>query len=278
LKSLGWLGQLRKGDRCPSELSLDRLVLGECGAIQRIFLRRHVQRCSQCLRDVAMREKGLLAFPELDARAVVERLHEKLSGTELPGSAREVLESADPAHRSVTSGSSAWLATPRMVFGAAVLLLVLGLFLQWRSPRGGDDPAVRSKGALAFEVFRERGEEQEQVESGGVFLPGDRLRFGVHLPRAGHLMIVGVEKTGRVYPCFPTGGDLASRPTATLKDGVLPGAILLDESQGAEWLYLVLCSKPFSLSGLRASASGALSAPDECAYTRFLMNKQLIRP
>ena len=225
-----------------------------------------------------MREKGLLAFPELDARAVVERLHEKLTGTELPGSAREVLEAAEPAGHPVTSGAGAWLTPSRLVLGAAAALLLLGLFSYGPFPGDGGDGGVRSKGALSLEVYCERNTQQELVESGGVFLPGDRLRFGVHLPRAGHLMIVGVEKTGRVYPCFPTGGDLASRPTATLKDGVLPGAILLDESQGEEWIFLVLCTKPFTLSGLRASASGALSAPDECAYTRFLMNKQLIRP
>ncbi|MEM6731048.1 MAG: hypothetical protein AAF658_05805, partial [Myxococcota bacterium] len=61
-----------KDDRCPSDLTLDRFVLGELEGEERDAVARACAECASCQERLAMREAGFDYFKELDADRVFE--------------------------------------------------------------------------------------------------------------------------------------------------------------------------------------------------------------
>jgi hypothetical protein len=134
------------------------------------------------------------------------------------------------------------------------------------------DGAVRRKGAgLTMSVYRERGGQVEEALSGDAFAAGDRLRFEVELPHPGQLMIVGVERDGAVFRCYPPADDRSIRDEEVSRH-VLAGAIQLDGSRGREEIHAILCDQPFSIDDVEVR-SGRVVAPRNCTTAPFILDK-----
>jgi len=244
----------RKSD-CPSEAILDRLHWGELDESRAASLRAHLAGCVACQQRMELRRKGFDAFAQLDADGLRARIVEAAAGQAAAG---------PPKRRSLVGS---WLVPA--VAAACALLLVVTVFIQT-----GQRTALRTKGGLALQVFRERDGRVDSPRSQAAFHPGDRLRFGLDLPRDSHVMIVGAEQSGQLYVCFPSDGSRTSRPRPAGRAQQLPGAVRLDASTGTETLHAVVCPRPFSLDELRPNdPAGGLSLPRGCSSCRFVMHK-----
>ena len=71
-------------------------------------------------------------------------------------------------------------------------------------------------------------------------------------------MILGIDSTGEVYPCYPqerTGSAVLIEGGGGLKD--LPTAVQIDETPGAERIVAVLCDGTFTTAELSRSLAAA---------------------
>jgi hypothetical protein len=208
---------------------------------------------------MTVRSQGLAAFPELDAEAMVERLHLALAGDVASASPQPAERARPTVSRSASdalsppvsslpvSGSfsrslsqvvsralSGWLhgrgvwgsaRTLGLATAAATLLLVVASLKwgeSWTGGGEGPDGGVRSKGGLSLRLYVKRGERVSEAASGERFHAGDRVRFEVELPRGGHFMLVGVEVKGTVYAAHPLGKQ-RSIAVGTTAEGTPPG-------------------------------------------------------
>jgi hypothetical protein len=246
---------LERSENCPSEAMLDRLHWGELEPGDQSSIEAHITGCPACKQRMLLRKKGFDAFDEVDPIALRKRIENSTKETVVP--IRWILR-----RRLAAFGAAAAAV-------AAVLLVVVLL----RSPAGHDE--IRAMGGMGLLVFREHDGGVAQAMNGERFFPGDRLRFVVDLPSAGNLMVVGLEQSGRMYMGFPADGSTSSRPVKAGRGQKLAGAIRLDESTGREWIYLVLCEKPFSLGQLRARGAGKIEVPEHCLTRSFEMKKTI---
>jgi len=138
---------------------------------------------------------------------------------------------------------------------------------------GIDRDVVRPKGGLSIALIREHRGEVARVESGETFHPGDRARFEITLPVAGHVRVIGVEAGGAIYPCVPV--DLAAPAPwieATTKPLLLDDTVAFDASLGREQIYVVRCPRPFTVDDLHTRGAD-LDLPAGCESARFSLEK-----
>ncbi len=100
-------------------------------------------------------------------------------------------------------------------------------------------PSVRYKGAFSMQVFAKRGENHFLVKKRQPLTEGDALRFVVTADGPGYLMVVSVDKAGKVWPMYPfEDPQKHPRPWPVAKAGrhELPRSMILDDSLGREWI------------------------------------------
>ena len=144
------------------------------------------------------------------------------------------LESSRPSRR--------WLSLLMPAFGAVAALLVAIIYFV-RQPTE-DEYGV--KGTIALSVFREAQTGQgEMVPPGATLKPGDKVRFEVRAPKDGWVAVLSKDGAGRVTIYYPFGGTAAVRYQTS--EAMLPGAIGLDETPGAETAWVLYGPRPFTL-------------------------------
>ena len=263
------------GPTCPSELMLDRLQLGELGRSAGRRVTEHLASCAACRQRVTRRRQWFSSL-ENDAGALV------LRGIET-GLANSTL-AAERTKSSLRYKLWRNLRQPQLWIGLAAAATVAVLALVWapgmfpadRTPVAAEQVQIKGTG-LGLRVFRERRGTVVELQDGERVQRGDRLRFRINLGTPGEVMIVGVENDSSLYACFPsTSAAAKSEKRHSGDNGLLPGAIALDDSTGAESLHLVSCKLPFTLADLEFSSKRKrLQAPDGCRVTSFRINKVL---
>jgi len=182
---------------CPSEAKLDCFYLKKLSSREMAFIQGHVEECNLCQQRLELRRQEFDAFEGLDATKIGHRIEQSLSEAELSRAARvlEKMEKKEPI-QSNTTYTRRWVALGT-VLGTAMAAGLVVLF--WIVPGQKPDPlskfnGIESKGGLQLSIFRERAGKVNLVLGGDDFFPGDRLRFRISLPFAGHVMIIGVEQ------------------------------------------------------------------------------------
>jgi len=260
---------------CPSELELEQFHLGEGDPIGRAAVKRQVESCAGCTRRMEELTAGFAAFPTLDAPALEARILQGFEG-QLPETLKNHL-ATDVEAKAETKGSWArllgWLNSPNIRYatvgvGVAVLLSVL---MPNTQNKLGIENGIRMKGNLTLKVQRSRGGLVDTVASGEQFQAGDRLRFEVLTPKAGHLLILGKESGGDVYVVYPLKGEgqSAAKPKGRQE---LPEAVELDGSGGTESLYAIFCPEPFNQGDVAFKAADIITKK-KCQSTVFKLNK-----
>jgi hypothetical protein len=118
-------------------------------------------------------------------------------------------------------------------------------------PRGGEE--IRNKGASPLSVVYRRGNaEPLPVVPEHRLKQGDALRFSYAPSKQGYLAILNVDAAGKVTAFYPYDGD---RAVPLESQGWLPGSVVLDATQGPEWLVGVFAAKPFPVAPLAAQLS-----------------------
>jgi hypothetical protein len=118
-------------------------------------------------------------------------------------------------------------------------------------------PAIRFKGSVGFEVHVKRAARSVRVQDGDVLTAGDQLAFIHVLPRARHLLLLGIDDAGAVTRYFPT--DAA--PSVSLVEAgrqQLAVGVELDARKGEERLFALFSDRPLVEAEIRGTMQDAL--------------------
>lgn len=250
----------RRQPDCPSELELDRFEQAELDPARKMVLDAHVPTCPDCQARIAERQALMNAISAPERRRMINH----------------IMEAAAAAATPATPWWRRWLfERPLMpAFAAACAMAIAFISLRGVPELDSGSDGLRTKGALGLTVYREHAGAVELASSGETMAPGDRLRFGIEVPAAGHAMIVGIEASGSAYVCYPTNGSERSAEVSAGRTEALPGAIALDDSTGRESLHLIHCPEPFSLDEVTPIDAGRL-AERGCRLSSFELSKQM---
>jgi hypothetical protein len=261
----------RRGAACLSDLTLDRLALGEISDLQRAPLLAHLSACPAC---------------EGAQRALA---------AERDGFAREVdvpALAADALARAARAPAVSWLRRLRLaltVTAAAAAAAAALLLVPWPGGTLAPDPGqtLRRKGDLSLAVFVKHAEAEGDglLHMGEPLHPGDRLRFQVNSDRDGHLVVLSVDAAAKVSVFYPRSGESAAVHAGGR--GLLPDAIELDGTLGPEVIVALRCPSPLAPQLAAAAARRALDPRQVatrpaaalgpldlgCAETRYELNK-----
>lgn len=223
------------GERCASDLRLDRWLAGELPSAEAREVAAHVARCPRCADRHAHLESERAAFLARAPRFT------------------------PPAPR-----RTRW-QLPALALAAAAAVAVAVL------PREAPD-ATRTKGSehIGFYVKSggsvRRGGPDESVQ------PGDQLRFVYSSSRDRYLAILSLDSAGKTSIYFPAG-ERAERIVAG-SGRPLPNAVELDDVLGTERIVALFCDTPVRLAPLTDSfAKGELSAPSGCVSSELRLRK-----
>ncbi len=252
---------LRPAD-APSEAALDAYVTGEASPAQRAAVAAWAAASAANAEALAARQAGFGGLPGANPQAMSARIEQALAAEARP---------ARPAPR------ARWRwPTVGALLAAGV---AAGLAVWWPGAPPGDPvggagvETVQVKGSLRLRVVRRRGEAVAELVSGDHAQAGDRLRFlATGGPVGGHLLVVGAESDGALFPYVPADGR-ALPASALGEEGALPGAALLDDSSGREWIFLVWCAAPIGLDALGPRSADHLTLPAGCQATPFELHK-----
>lgn len=140
--------------------------------------------------------------------------------------------------------------------GAALAALALAVFagvLLMRPVAG--PPEYAAKGGPVLEVYRKQGDSAVPVRPGDTLGAGETIQFDVKAGASGYVAVLSRDGAGHVTVYYPYGGDAAAAYTPG--QSLLPGAIELDGTPGAESLYALYSPEPFTLSeAVKALESG----------------------
>lgn len=238
---------------CPSDYELDAFWLE--GKPKDHPVQSHLDACERCRERLVEWEQADLKFRAEVFPATEEKVVERLCGSR--------------------TGFWGFLTYPRLAaVSAVVLAVVLAVF--WWHPGERESTYIGIKGTLGLEVFCHRAGQVFRVNAGDRLLPEDRIRFAVSTPGAGYLMIVSVDQRGEVSWFYPLGQVPGGRKE-------LEGSTILDESQGAERIFVLFSEQAFDFETVQAAVSRGLKCsggvlklhelPLELAQNSLLIHK-----
>ncbi|MEN0064255.1 MAG: hypothetical protein AAGA48_19040 [Myxococcota bacterium] len=138
-------------------------------------------------------------------------------------------------------------APPRRWVAPVVTLGSLAAALALWVGRPADPSDFRPKGGeVLLEVWVHDGVEANLLGPEEAVGQGERLGFRLDLDESAYVMVVAVDEQHDRAVVFPRLGDAATWVEAN-EPGLLPVAVVLDDSEGAEWFHSVVCPDPFEL-------------------------------
>jgi hypothetical protein len=255
----------RRNPSCPSDLKLDRWLVGELTPAEERAIALHVEACGFCKpRQAELAESRRVFARDAPPFAALGRPEAR------PSDAREL------ARRPGRSAPSAWLIGASALAAAAAIALAVGK--PWPSPPATDvaSSGTRTKGGVASLGWVVR--RGERVFSGRPEQPlraGDAVRFTVSAREPVYVAVLGLDAGGLVSVYHPEGDQL-SRVEAG-HEQVLPTAIELDAAPGEERLYGVFCASAVSLSAVKLAIQRSPEAPalpSGCTHERWIITKE----
>jgi len=241
--------------RCPSDLELERHLLGEVPAVT-----AHLAECPLC---AARLEE-------------MEREGETFRREVFPATVGEVVARSRPA---VIHLRRRWglLIAPLSAAAAAVIVFL--------ASRPAPDYVGLKGGALALAVYVQTPDGAHAARDGEAVDAAANVRFHVRPARACGLWILSVDASGQVSRLYPAEGDAAGELGEAT---TLPGGARLDGRAGPERVYAVCSPRPLPYAeverAVRAAAGGGAEAvraaralpglPSEAAQATLLLEKR----
>ena len=201
-----------------------------------------------------LRAEGEAFLRTVDVDMEVKRIHQRV-------------ERMTPAKRSwlrwfVPSGA--------LAAAAAVILVVI--------KRGGDDSGrppddLSVKGDdIALVVHRASGDTSKRLASGDAVRAGDRIRFELGGLKPGFVAVIGIDGSGQPTVYHPDGG---AKPTAfDPANRLVPGAIELDATPGAERFFAVYSERPFAFEVVLPALATDAALPAGISKSEIVLQKQ----
>lgn len=259
---------------CPSDLRLDAYCAGESDPSDHETLRLHIKACVRCEREVELRRKGFAAAGGTQ-QAYLARFRNRIDEHDRVRSAPDAGSSNKNDRKSWFLG---WKPAACALVTAGIALIVVARPQPAPKSTQTDHeldssqyPQIRAKGGPSLEVFASRQGHVEQIADDAKLQEGDKLRFRVSLTNPSHIMLIGQEASGALYP-IATAPKQASISMPVGMGQTLDQTIELDDSQGNEALHLVSCGSPFEFE--RVSFTGKdLNSPRDCNLSSIFFEK-----
>jgi hypothetical protein len=222
------------------DLELERHLAGE---LRRDFEREASEADRARLAELRAEHEAFLR--ETDVAAEVAAIHRR--------AARLAPEPRTPWFR--------WLVPVGALAAAAVVLLVF-----WRRTPPDDDLQWKGDG-IGLVIHMQSGASSQRLATNDTVAAGTHIRFQVTAPRRGYVAVIGVDpKTATVY--VPAS---AYDPSGA---GLLPGAIVLDDTPGDERFYAVFASEPFTADAAMAALRDHRALPSGVVHsTEVVLHK-----
>jgi hypothetical protein len=266
-----------------ADLAIDLSLVGELGPAEQAEVDAHLDACGAC-RDRHARAAVFHAVPlappaELflataappgpasdadTSRAPSRRPELRVVRTPVaePPSGDHAFSAADlppaadlPLRPAVRPFRPRWAAVGLGLAAAAAVALAI------RPPVPSDTFTTRGPD-LELEVFRSTPGGAVRLSDGSRVSAGDKLGFRLRSGVEGYAMVVGIDETGTMYPCWPQGPAPAAQHVAPAPaPEVLPTAVTLDATPGAERIVAIRCDMPFSLADLAQPLSDPAKPP-----------------
>jgi hypothetical protein len=256
----------RRSADCPSDLKLDRWLVGELTPVEQRGLQAHVADCGAC----EARRAALAESQRSFAR-------EAPPFSALVGASPSPSRPPEVPQRAARRDRSRWLVAASAL---AALAIAFAVGKPWPgagpSARDSAGSETRSKGALATLgwVVR-RGERMFTGSAEQSLRAGDALRFTVSARAPVYIAILGIDTVGRVSAYYPDVGLMARVEPGP--DQLLPAAIQFDAAPGEERLYGVFCSSALPVSEVKAALERSPDTPalaQGCTHERWLLHKE----
>ncbi len=161
-----------------------------------------------------------------------------------------------------------WVAAGSALAMAAALLLWVG----GPAPGDGTEPdTFTARGTdLRLEVYRDAPGGAERLAEGSLVAPGDRLGFRFASRSSGHLVVLGIDEAGSVYPVWPAEGS-GTVPVEPAPEGrQLDAAVALDDTPGDERLICLRCDGPLAWPDIVAASGRRIPG---CAQAELRLRK-----
>jgi hypothetical protein len=253
-----------RGERCPSDLSLDRWLAGELSPAEARAQEDHVASCAFC----ESRRAALLETRRNFAR-------EAPPFASLAAAAQAPPHSAAPGSGPLPrrrSASLRWLGGGFALAAAALIAVAVGE--PWRAPRN-DDVGTRTKGSPASVgwVVR-RGERVFAGRPEQGLRPGDGVRFTIMAREPVFVAVLGLDASGRTSVYYPDGSELTRVEAGS---NPLPAAIELDATPGDERVYAVFCGSAVPIARVTEAierSPDAPALPPGCSSERHTLRRE----
>jgi len=127
----------------------------------------------------------------------------------------------------------------RWLFAGGGLLAAAAAIMLVVRPKSEDDLQIKGDG-ITFLIHT----PSRTLASGDAVTAGEKIRFEIGAPK-GFVAVYGVDGSGATTVYYPYGASAAAAYDPTTR--VLPGAIALDATPGAEHFFAVYSTEPFAI-------------------------------
>ncbi len=173
----------------------------------------------------------------------------------------------------MTPGKRSWLRwlipASALAAAAAVILVVIR-----RTDDGAPSPDELSvKGDdISLVVHLATGEGSKRLESGDTVHAGDKIRFELGGVKPGFVAVVGIDGTGQPSVYHSDGG---TRPILfDPANRLVPGAIELDATPGAERFFAIYSERPFAFEVVLPALATNTALPTGVSKAEIVLQKQ----
>jgi hypothetical protein len=242
-------------DRQLTDIELERLIAGDFSAARAAELEAKATDADRARREELQAEHAAF-LGTVDVDAEVRAIGKKMAKME-------------PEKRPAASWWRWIFAGGALAAAAAAVLVLVG--------RRGDDKVeddIGVKGDSITLVVHAAGDDgSHQLASGDAITPGTRIRFEVGAPKRGYITVIGFDARGATTVYYPFGGAQAAVYDPQT-GGLLPGAIAVDATPGAEKYFAVFSEQPFSVESVAAGVQGKAAFPKGVSHAEVVLEKR----
>jgi hypothetical protein len=243
-------------DRQLTDIELERLIAGDFPAPRAAELEAKATSADIARRE-ELRAEHAAFLGTVDVDAEVRAIGKKMG-------------SLEPEKRPAASWWRWIFAGGALAAAAAAILVFIG-----RDPQKPDGDDIGIKGdSITLVVHAANDTGSRMLASGDKIEPGTRIRFEVGAPKRGYITVIGFDARGETTVYYPFGGAQAAVYDPQAGGGLLPGAIAVDATPGAETYFAVFSEQPFTVDTVAAGVQGKGTFPAGISHAEVVLEKR----
>lgn len=241
-------------DRQLTDLELERLIAGDIPAARAAELEAKATDADRSRRE-ELRAEHAAFLGTVDVDAEVRAIGKRMARLE--------------PERTPRASWWRWIfAGGALAAAAAAVLVFVG-----RDPEGTTDDIGIKGDSITLVVHAAGDTGTRKLASGDTIVPGTRIRFEVAAPKRGYITVIGFDASGATTVYYPYGGAQAAIYDPQT-GGLLPGAIAVDATPGAEKYFAVFSEQPFSIESVAGGVQGKGAFPQGISHAEVVLEKR----